>query len=407
MTQDTYSIYQQIIHSMNIGFHFFGSDYSAISAVDHHLREQLYPDHAYERFIEIFHRQASSRSILKIRDTFSVYYYFYNAPRFSPDGCMYYCLGPVLREEMTDPMLDDILKKHGLPEILRTELYGYYNRIPVMENLAVFERMLLSITSGIFEQKLSMATLSEAALQPPANSRHDFSATNRLSNTIENTYRLENQIMDAVAAGDAVSAKKYFNMQNQMTFRPRPGNPLRNMKNRLIVFNVLLRKAIEKGGVHPIYIDDISTRFAIEIEKNVSLLELEPFLDQMINDYCSLVQTHAMGRYHPLIRQCILHIEQHYSEELSLKQLADAHYVSRQYLSSLFKQETGMNLTNYIQKCQIGHALKLLENPELSIARVAAMCGHKNTAYFTKLFKDSQQMTPREYRKKLFGNEKI
>lgn len=398
--QDSHTIYQQIIHSLNVGISFFGADYTSIGNVDFHLREQLYPENAYTAFIQVFHKQASSHSILKIRDDFNVCYYFYNAPQFSVDGRMYFCIGPVLREEISETTLTEIIKSHGLPENLRPELYAYYNRIPVMENLAVFEKTLLSITSGVFERKLSLVTLTENVLKVNTYGQDTFISSLNMANTIETTYRLENQIMDAVAAGDDLSAKKYYKLQNSLTFRPRPGNPLRNMKNRLIVFNVLLRKAIEKGGVHPIYIDDISTRFSIAIENCVALSELQSLHEQMMDDYCRLVRSSATQNYHPLIQKCILYIEQNYSRKLSLKLLADVHFVSRQYLSALFKKETGMNLTNYILEIQMRHAKELLENPTLTITQVAGMCGHDNVDYFTQVFKKNQGMTPGEYRKK-------
>lgn len=398
MQQDPHSSFCQIVRSMGVPVALFGTDYADISQVDHRLRERFAPEQGYTKFIEVFQKKASCRSLLKIRDSFHLYYYFYNAPDFSPDGKLYFCIGPLLREEMTQPMLKEILNRHELPAETIPEFFTYYNHITINENLPALEKTLVVVASNLFHQEISLDTFSEQAL------KIRFSRTrpeNQIVDTIENMYRLENQMLDAIACGNAEAARHLFQMQDQLTFhRHIAPNPLRFAKDRMIVFNVLLRKAIETGGVHPVYIDEISTRFANRIEACRSETELlMAFPNEMIEEYCRLVRTRTIRDYHPLIQNCILYIEQHYSEELNLTTLAELHYVSRQYLSSLFKKETGMNLTDYIQECQMQHALEFLNDSANTVSRAAELCGYENTAYFTKIFKKYHGITPREYRK--------
>ena len=113
-----------------------------------------------------------------------------------------------------------------------------------------------------------------------------------------------------------------FQEQSRLSFRPRPGTLIRNEKNRLIVFNVLLRKAAERGGVHPVYIDDLSSRFAISIEAASSVSQLKTFPEKMIQDYCALIARQSIKNKHPLIQRCLLYIRQHCQEPLSLEDLA-------------------------------------------------------------------------------------
>lgn len=401
MSNDSHMSFQQIVHAMNVGITLFGTDYSKIHAVDLKLREQLSLEESYVKFVEVFQKRSRTQSLQKIRDSFHLYYYFYKAPEYSTDGRIYYCIGPILRGEMTAEEIDEVLTANGLTQSPIDDFFLYYNRVPVLENLAVFEKTLLAVIASIFGQGVSLQTLPEELLKVKFSGRTRKGILNTpLADTIESMYELENKMMDAVSVGDHELAKQLSYRQSMITFRSRmPNNPLREAKGRLIVLNVLLRKAIERAGVHPVYIDDISSRYSIRIEQAASTLELSDYSNRMIDEYCEMVRKRTVRNCHALIRNCIMYIEQHYSEELTLTRLANEFFVSRQYLSTLFKKETDINLTDYIQKCQMEHAARMLVDTRLSITEIASQCGHSNTAYFTKIFKKYYSWTPREYRK--------
>lgn len=393
--------YRQIIQALNIPVNMFGTDYSNISRVDHELRQRIAPQQGYVRFKEVFERKSSSDEILRVRDSFRLNYYFFNAPDFSEDGKKFICIGPLIREELTDDEISRIMKTHRLPQTIYKDMLSFYNNITVYENLAGLERVLILITSALFQRPVDIGVLPEKVLEIELPGSSPSKVSLQISDTVESMYLLENQMMDAVSIGDAETAKRLFRMQEQLTFRPRyTANPLRYAKNRFIVFNVLLRKAIEKGGVHPIFIDQISASFSHKIETCTSETELNrTFPENMINDYCDLVKKQTGRSYHPLIQNCILYIQQHYAENTGLSELAVANFVSRQYLSTLFKKETGKTLTAYIQECQMQHAAELLSDSSYPVTKVAGMCGYDNTAYFTKIFRKYYGVTPSQYRK--------
>ncbi len=93
------------------------------------------------------------------------------------------------------------------------------------------------------------------------------------------------------------------------------------------------------------------------------------------------------------------YIREHLSENMSRELLADTVYFTSDYLSHLFKKETGYSLTNYIIHERIERAKVLLAQNKLSIREVAAACGFDNVSYFSRQFRSMTGMTPREYRK--------
>ncbi len=92
------------------------------------------------------------------------------------------------------------------------------------------------------------------------------------------------------------------------------------------------------------------------------------------------------------------YIQAHYREELSLQDIAKRFFVSREYVSRKFKQELGVNFSEYIVSVRLQKAKELLVNPRLTIARVAEMVGFHDEKYFSKVFKKQEGQTPKAYR---------
>lgn len=97
------------------------------------------------------------------------------------------------------------------------------------------------------------------------------------------------------------------------------------------------------------------------------------------------------------------HIQTHLHDpgEISLVRLADLAFFNPSYLSRLFKQVTGINLSEYIAAARMTRAKRLLEEPHLKIQEVADRLGYGTATNFTRSFRKANQMTPQEYRASL------
>ena len=92
------------------------------------------------------------------------------------------------------------------------------------------------------------------------------------------------------------------------------------------------------------------------------------------------------------------YIQSHLDENMTRESLAAIVYLTPDYLSHLFKRETGFSLTNYIIYERIEEAKRLLAGTGLSISDIATRCGFQNISYFSKQFKRFTGVTPREFR---------
>lgn len=219
---------------------------------------------------------------------------------------------------------------------------------------------------------------------------------------IEKAYEQENRLLNAISQGLLHKAEMYFtNTKPSKMLESRLTDSLRNAKNFLIVLNTLSRKAVEQGGVHPIYIDSVSSDFALKIEACKSTDECDELFFEIIKKYSRLVQKHSQKGYSLLVQKVITCIDTDITADLSLKTQAKLLNVNPSYLSALFKKETGVTLTDYVNKRRVERAKSLLKNNNIQIQTVAQSCGMLDVNYFTKIFKKYEGTTPKEYREKI------
>lgn len=100
-----------------------------------------------------------------------------------------------------------------------------------------------------------------------------------------------------------------------------------------------------------------------------------------------------------IIENTITYINKHFSEKINLQELADINYVTANYLSRLFKQITGITLTEYIQTIRLDHSKTLLKATNEPIALIAEKCGFGDPNYFSYTFKKAESISPLQYRK--------
>lgn len=91
-------------------------------------------------------------------------------------------------------------------------------------------------------------------------------------------------------------------------------------------------------------------------------------------------------------------IQQRYMEGIGVSMLAEEVYLSPNYISSIFKKETGENITDYIKQVRMEAAKELLKNLDLKIQDIAEMIGFDNANYFSMIFKRYTGILPQKYR---------
>ena len=94
------------------------------------------------------------------------------------------------------------------------------------------------------------------------------------------------------------------------------------------------------------------------------------------------------------------YISDNFDKPLSLDMIGEAVHLHPAYLSGLFKEETGGNLSGYIADVRMQKAAELLEQTELRVNEIMCLTGYRKSQHFTKLFREKFGVTPMEYRRK-------
>lgn len=442
MNKENLNLFQQIVQAHNITCTIVEKDFSNLYKTDLELRYKLYSDYDYSDFRDYLLRNCKPGHILKIYDEFSLISYALCLPPSSdtsttsvmsntkressapdaPDKPMtesdgsisdtgivttentYLVAGPVLKEPCTLADIQKIMFKNKLPDMLYKDLSAFYAKLPVPPNTKTLEATLLVIAENLFSEKYDLQEplgLSSITFDSSSAFRRLNQDPSLAISSIEERYELENQFLDMISTGNYNAAARLYAKLNNYRITPRNPNSILNRKNLLIILNTLCRKAVERGNVHPVYIDELSTRLAIQINEAETDTELDQIEGEMIHKYCLLVRNHSMKNYSQLTQRCITYIDFHYAEPLSLSFFADMCHVTKSYLSTLFKKETDTNITDYIHSVRIRHALVLLNSTALPIHAIAASCGYSDINYFIKIFKRLNGNSPKQYRSQM------
>ena len=149
-------------------------------------------------------------------------------------------------------------------------------------------------------------------------------------------------------------------------------------------------KAIENGVfrylVKPVNVDELKETVAIVaklLDKGEENIEIKP----------------------SLMEEAVKYIEKHYTEDVSLNQLAKKYHFEVSHFSRLFKKYTGETYSEYIIKLRIELSKRYLTESELSIEEIAEKVGYNSSKHFRGQFKKCTGKTPGAYRKEKNSGE--
>lgn len=276
----------------------------------------------------------------------------------------------------------------------------YYNGVKILE-ASDFYGALRVVVDTMFDCTVPVQELKEFLpfqFHPDTRYFHEPEFQKEIPVTmLEQRYESENRILDAVARGDEEAAIEAMHQHSRFTYGGRFEGTLYQQKNKMIVLNTLLRKAIEPSKVHPYYIDAISSKYSRIIEEANEVPN--EMMWQMTRDYCAYVRRYSLKEYSPAVQKVMNYVNLNVAEPLTLKSLAAMCFISPSYLSALFKQETGSTLIDYINTQRVNRAAQLLVQNNHTIAAVAEEVGILDVNYFTKIFKKTLGVTPTRYRR--------
>lgn len=114
-------------------------------------------------------------------------------------------------------------------------------------------------------------------------------------------------------------------------------------------------------------------------------LQFYPRINEQVNNFALMARDYIDKNYR--------------NADCTVQKVSEHIKIDRTYLFRLFKEETGMSVLSYINKCRISKATIMLSDKNISIKDVAYSVGFVDQMYFSKVFKKIRSCTPSEYRK--------
>lgn len=150
---------------------------------------------------------------------------------------------------------------------------------------------------------------------------------------------------------------------------------------------------------HNIKTEDIDNqKFETIFYSMEDVYEIEAWSQQVITDAFVFLKNRKENMPAQLAEKAKEYIQNHLEEELSLRSVAENIYISPTYLSKIFKEEAGVNFSDYVTQVRMSKAANLLLHTNQNIEVIAQKVGYNTPHYFIKKFRECYGTTPKNYR---------
>lgn len=211
----------------------------------------------------------------------------------------------------------------------------------------------------------------------------------------------ERMLLSLIKAGDQNGARKVLNEMLGAMYLLSP--KLAVLRARAIeLMGYLTRAAVEDNPI----LEPLIERNHQWMRKLIVAPDFETLshvLMQALDDFMHGIYARGFNCYHPHVGRILDYAAQHYSEQLTLKQIAAKIGISVSRVAHLVKQHTGKTVWQHLMRMRIAKARQLLESTDDQCSQIALTVGFCDQSYFTKHFRRLTGTTPAHYRRSFAG----
>ena len=133
------------------------------------------------------------------------------------------------------------------------------------------------------------------------------------------------------------------------------------------------------------------------IEELQTIEEVDEYVFLILQRIFEKISVRKIGSSHRVITQILDYINQNYSQDFGLNEMAEMVHMNHAYLSILFKDEVGISFVRYLTQIRMAHAKELLLKGE-KVQDVSVAVGYNNYRYFCNIFKKEEGVTPMQFK---------
>ncbi len=207
----------------------------------------------------------------------------------------------------------------------------------------------------------------------------------------------ERELLLAISRGDKRESQRYLNeILGFIFFSSGQDAPI--IKARVLELVVLLSRAALEGGADMEQIFGLNFTYLNQVTRMRSVDDIAHWLSKIMVRFTDLVFTLKDVKHADVMQKALKYINAHYTEEITLDDVAGSVFLSSTYFSKLFSEEMGCRFTTYLNKVRIEKSKLLLKGSVIPLVDIAGLVGYEDQSYFTKVFKRVTGVSPGKYR---------
>lgn len=228
-----------------------------------------------------------------------------------------------------------------------------------------------------------------------------FSLNTNIQPYGHNTYALEQELLHMVRKGEVTALREWIAAAPAIRGGILAPDQLRQVKNTFIVTATLVSRAAIRGGMSVEDSFTLSDAFIRKCELLNSMDRITNLQYHMILEFAERVERLRPGGNPTQLTIAVTdYIKHHLSEPIRADALARGLFISRPHLSSKFRKETGMTLTDFILQEKVNEAKQLLRYSDKSATAISSYLAFSSLGHFSRVFKKYTGQTPGEYRER-------
>ncbi|MGY4688524.1 helix-turn-helix domain-containing protein [Salibacterium sp. K-3] len=212
-------------------------------------------------------------------------------------------------------------------------------------------------------------------------------------------YQKEQQFLEYFKQSSPESFDMLKEIEKEMDLTFGSENPVRHLKNKLMVVTTVFTRVLIESGVTPSEALTISNGFMRSIEKAETIHDLNDLHRKIIDSFYYLVERERKKQYSPYIQEIRDFVHRNLREPLDVAAVVEHMQLSRGYLSTEFKKECRITLKHYILECKVEEAKRLIAYTDKTLSDIATLLCFNDQTYFSKVFKKFTGITPLQYQK--------
>lgn len=211
-------------------------------------------------------------------------------------------------------------------------------------------------------------------------------------------YMLEKKLLMYIQLMDEKNSMKVLNQINSLERAALSDLPLNSIKYSLVCSCTLFTRTIISSGVDPETAFMASDIYINKIDKSTTTGQAEKLEYDMLKEFIQILIKSKELKYNPTINRVISFIRQNIEQKLTLCEIANFVKLHPNYLSTKFKKETGINISDYINNQKIETIKLFLTETTLSLREISNTFNFSSQAHFCSYFKSNTGNSPLEYR---------